>query len=58
MTSESTSGATESMHSKSQWSMDGDGSLLNEDPVDSMGVCDEAARDFAGEENVIEEVPL
>ena len=46
------------MHFKSQWSTDGDESLLDEDPINLTEVHNGAAGGVVGGENAIEEVPF
>ena len=59
MTSESISGASESIHFRSQASTDGDGSLPDGDPSNATEVNGEAPGDpNTGDEDAIEEVPL
>ena len=59
MTSESTSGTVESIRFRSQGSTDGNGSLLDGDPVNATEVNSEAAGEHVTvDENAIEEVPL
>lgn len=59
MTSESISGAAESIRFRSQGSTDGDESLPDWNPMDSTEVNGEAPGEpSAVDENTIEEVPL
>ena len=59
MTSESISGSVESIRFRSQGSADGDGSLPDGDPTNTLEGNSEAPDELAtGDENAIEEVPL
>ena len=59
MTNESISGTSESIHFRSQGSTDSDGSVVDRDPTNSVGINGEASGELvARDDNVIEEVPL
>ena len=59
LTSESISGSIGSIRFRSQGSADGDGSLPDEDPTNTLGENSEAPGELAtGDENAVEEIPL